>query len=400
MHIDGHCRPEFQAVREAFARNFSERNETGAACCIYFQGNRIVDLWGGEKSPHSPWREDTLGLTFSVSKGMAAAALVVAHGRGLFDLDAPVAEYWPQFGQGGKDRITVRQLLSHQAGLIGIDEPLTLEKLTDPDRMSGILARQRPAWRAGTRHGYHTLTLGWYQAELLRRVDPRGRTLGRYFQEEIARPLGVEFYIGLPEHIDVDRLATTVGFHRLRILLNLGELPLAMILAGMWPRSLVSRSVNPLGLSNPAHLGSAKYRHLEIPSANGFGQARAIAKIYSVLARGGRELRIDRASWRELHATPKSPTGGSRDAILKMDTNYAFGFSRPSRDMRFGYDRSAFGCPGAGGCFGMADPVLQVGFAYITNKMGFRIFDDPRERACREAFYRCLASEGELRKAA
>ena len=183
----------------------------GAACCIYYQGRKVVDFWGGQRSPGHPWQEDTLGLTFSVTKGMAAAALVVAHSRGLFDLDAPVARYWPEFAQGGKDHITVRQLLTHQAGLISVDEPLTVEKLADHDRLAHILARQKPAWQPGTRHGYHTLTLGWYQSELLRRVDPHDRTIGQFFQDEIAKPLGVEFYIGLPAHIAEDQLATHRG---------------------------------------------------------------------------------------------------------------------------------------------------------------------------------------------
>jgi CubicO group peptidase (beta-lactamase class C family) len=397
MPIAGHCLPEFHSVREAFEQNFAQRKEMGAACCIYFQGRRVVDLWGGEQSPGTPWREDTLCLTFSVSKGMAAAALAVAHSRGWYDLDAPVAEYWPEFAQAGKERITVRQLFAHEGGLIAIDEPLTLEKLSDPDQLAQILARQAPAWQSGVRHGYHTLTLGWYQSELLRRVDPQHRTLGRFLQDEVTRPLGVEYYIGLPDHVDTQRLAVTPGFHRLKVLLHLGELPPAMVLAGCWPRSLVARSVNPLRLHNPAQLVDPEYRSLEIPSANGIGQARAIAKIYSALI-GGQELRITGATRRELLAAPQTPPAGSRDAILKMDTNFSLGFSKPSRDMRFGSDASAFGCPGAGGCFGMADPTRQIAFAYVTNKMGFRIFDDPRERACREAFDACLAKQPLLKK--
>ena len=233
-----------------------------------------------------------MALTFSVTKGMAAAALVVAHSQGLFELDMPVAEYWPEFAQAGKERITVRQLLTHQAGLISIDEPLTAESLADHDRLAQILSRQQPAWQLGTRHGYHTLTLGWYQSELLRRVDPRGRSIGRFFEEEIAVPLGVHFHIGLPPHMAENRLATTVGFHRLQLLRHLGEMPVGMVLSGLWPHSLVARSVNILRLSNPAQLALPEYRHVEIPAANGFGQARAIAKVYSVLAGDGQELGI------------------------------------------------------------------------------------------------------------
>jgi len=400
MLSDGYCAPDFQAVRAQFERNFTEQNEAGAAVCIYYRGRKVVDLWGGQRAPGDPWRENTLALTFSVTKGMAAAALVVAHSRGLFDLDAPVADYWPQFAQAGKHRITVRHLLTHQAGLIALDERLTPEILADQDRLALILARQRPAWAPGSKHGYHTLTLGWYQSELLRRVDRLHRTVGQFFNQEIARPLGLEFYIGLPTHIADEQIAVTAGFHRLAMLRHLGELPPAMVLAGIWPSSLVARSVNLLRLNNPAHVGNSTFRGLEIPAANGFGQARAIARIYSVLAGDGRELGINAATRGELFAPASAPPLGSSDAILKIDTSYGFGFSRPSAAMRFGSDPSAFGCPGAGGCFGMADPTAQVSFAYVTNKMGFYLFDDPRERACREACYASLPALSRAKRAA
>jgi len=272
--------------------------------------------------------------------------------------------------------------------------------LADHDRLAQILARQKPAWQPGTRHGYHTLTLGWYQSELLRRVDPQGRTIGQYFQDEIARPLGVHFYIGLPPNIADDQLATTAGFHRLELLRHLGEMPVAMVLAGLWPSSMVARSVNLLRVNNPALVGSPEYRHLEIPAANGFGQARAIAKIYSVLAGDAHELRISSNTRRELLAPASAPQHGSTDTVLKINTNYGFGFSRPSSAMRFGSDASAFGCPGAGGCFGMADPSERLSFAYVTNKMGFHLFDDPRERACRDACFSCLRALRDVKRAA
>jgi CubicO group peptidase (beta-lactamase class C family) len=321
---------------------------------------------------------------------MAAAAMAVAHSRGLFDLDQPVADYWPEFRQRGKGQITVRQLLAHQSGLIAIDRPMTVHELGDHSVLAEILARQEPAWPPGMRHGYHTLTLGWYQSELIRRVDPQGRSLGAFFHDEVAVPLQEEFYIGLPKHVDEERLARTKGFHRLSLLWHLGELPVGMVLSGIWPQSFVARSVNTLRLQNPADIGNPGLRNVEIPSANGIGEARAIARIYGSLAAGGRELGITPRTWHELTRPATLPQLGSRDAILKMHTHYGFGFSRPSRDMQFGSGHSAFGCPGAGGSFGMADPEEQLGFAYVTNKMGYRIFDDVREKAVRDACYQCL----------
>jgi CubicO group peptidase (beta-lactamase class C family) len=400
--IEGIAAPEFHEVRREFERNFVERGEQGAACAIYHRGQKVVDLWGGQRcSVNSlPWTERTLSLVFSATKGMAAAAMAVAHSRDLFELDDPVAHYWPEFQQQGKRHITVRQLLTHQSGLIATDQPLSVQELANHDALAEILARQRPAWPAGLKHGYHTLTLGWYQSELIRRIDPQRRSLGAFFRDEVAAPLKAEFYIGLPKSIEEQRLARTKGYHRLALLWHLGELPRRMVLSGIWPRSLVARSVNPLRLQNPADVGSPELRGIEIPSANGIGEARAIARIYGSLATGGRELGITPRTWQELTAPATPPQLGLHDAILKIDTRYSFGFSRPTRAMQFGSGPTSFGCPGAGGCFGMADPDEQLGFAYVTNKMGFRLFDDVREKAVRDACYRCLRALRGGRRAA
>ena len=196
--IYGEVEPGFEPVREAFGRNFSERDELGAACCAYVDGRKVVDLWGGvaDRESQAPWQKDTLVLVFSTTKGMSALAVALAHSRGLIDYDERVATYWPEFARNGKGNVTVRQLLDHQAGLCAVDEPLGPELLADPGRLAEILAAQRPAWEPGTRQGYHYLTLGLYENELLRRVDPRGRSLGQFLSEEILAPLGEEFYIG------------------------------------------------------------------------------------------------------------------------------------------------------------------------------------------------------------
>jgi CubicO group peptidase (beta-lactamase class C family) len=392
--IEGFASPEFQAVRREFERNFAARGERGAACAVYHRGAKVVDLWGGYRcvSTLAPWTPDTLVLVFSVSKGMAAAAMVVAHAQGLLELDLPVATYWPEFASAGKREVTVRQLLAHQAGLVSLDCRLDAALIADHDHMGEILARQSPAWRPGSRHGYHTLTLGWYQNELIRRVDPQRRSLGRFFHEEIAQRLGVEFYVGLPPSVPADRVATVKGFHRLALLGKFGKLPRKMVLAAIWPQSLVAKSVQCLPLANPASIGDSEFRRVEIPSANGIGQARALAKIYQTLASGGHELGLPERTLRELLAPTRPPRMGAYDAIFKIDTCYHLGFSRPSRDMAFGASSRAFGCPGAGGSFAMGDPDEGLGYAYVTNEMGFQLFDDPREKAVRDACYDCLAA--------
>jgi len=400
--IAGEVSPQFERVRSEFERNFLDRGETGAACTIFHRGVKVVDLWGGYQclKTRKPWTNQTLSLTFSVTKGMAAAVMAVAHSRGYFELDESVAAYWPEFSQHDKGHITVRQLLAHQAGLIAVDQPINAKVLADHDLLANILASQTPQWKPGTRHGYHTLTLGWYQNELIRRTDPDHRSLGTFFQDEIASPLGIDFFIGLPPSVDFNRVSHIEGFHRVSLLAHLHELPPMMVLAGIWPRSLVAKSIRVLRVNNPAELGSQQYREVEIPSANGIGQATAIAKVYDVLARGGKMLGIKPSTWRELVAPATSPVQGDHDAIMKIDAKYNFGFSRPSDGFRFGSDHRAFGCPGAGGSFGMGDPAAELGFAYLTNKMGYRLFDDPREKAVRDACYASLAATSQERLAA
>ena len=346
-NISGYVSPDFERVRYEFERNFIDRGESGAACTIFHRGVKVVDLWGGYQCANTkkPWTDQTLTLNFSVTKGMAAAAMAVAHSRGLFHLDEAVAAYWPEFAQADKKRITVRQLLDHQAGLISIRPSLNAKVLADHDGLANVLASQRPQWTPGDRHGYHTLSLGWYQNELIRRVDPAKRSIGTYFHDEIAKSLGIDYFIGLPKSVNLEHVSTIRGFHRAALLAHLNDLPPRMVLAGIWPRSLVSKSIRILRVNNPADLGSEEYRHVEIPSANGIGQARAVAKVYDVLARGGDELQIQSSTYRDLIAPPLLPKLGGYDAIMKLDTKYNFGFSRPSKDFRFGTDDRAFGCP-------------------------------------------------------
>ena len=207
--IHGEVAPGFEAVRDAFAENFAQNREIGAALSVFHHGRPVVHLWGGlrDREANAPWQEDTLALVFSTTKGLASLTLALAHSRGWLDYDCLVSDYWPEFAQQGKERITVRQLLSHQAGLSAI-EGATLDYATlhDLDALADILARQKPAWEPGTRNGYHALTFGFYENELFRRIDPQHRSLGRFFQEEIARPLGAEFYIGLPPEIPLERI--------------------------------------------------------------------------------------------------------------------------------------------------------------------------------------------------
>jgi CubicO group peptidase (beta-lactamase class C family) len=388
----GASSPGFEEVQAEFSKNFEARNELGAACAVYHRGQKVVDLWGGYRDARSraPWQEDTMVVVFSTTKGLSAMVMAVAHSRGWFELDQPVAAYWPEFGQHGKERITVRQLLAHEAGLSAIDEPLDASKLADLDFMSAAIAKQAPSWEPGTKHGYHGLSLGWFQNELIRRIDPQHRSLGRFFHEEIAERLKIEFYIGLPREVPEERVATIKAFHPARMLLHLNKMPIGMELALMCPWSLTYRSLMNPRLHTPGDISNPEYRVVEFPSANGIGEARAIARAYSAFATGGQELGIKPETMRELTAPAVAPPEGSFDAVMKIETMFSFGFFRPCRSFPYGSSARTFGHHGAGGSVGFADPDEQIGYAYVTNKMGFHMFNDPREIALREACYRAV----------
>jgi CubicO group peptidase (beta-lactamase class C family) len=385
--IAGLVAPGFEAVRVEFERNFTKRGDIGAAVAAYWHGEKVVDLWGGRRTPEgdAPWNEDTMVVVMSTTKGLSAMTLAVANARGWLDYEAPVASYWPEFAQNGKARVTVRQLLGHEAGLVLLDEQVTLEKLHDLDYMARLLARQRPAWPPSTRHGYHTMTLGLYMQELIRRVDPAHRSLGRFFHDEIAVPLGLDFYIGLPPEIPDERLATVKTLSRWRGILALRYTPLATTMKMIRPGSLLRRSFVGL-VADP---NDRAYLEAEVPAGNGVGTARAIARAYAAFATGGTELGITAATFARVTAPPE--VTDPVDAVLGVPSYFSLGFLRPGPDPFFGSSPRAFGSPGAGGSFGFADPEAGVGYAYVMNKLGFYLENDPREKALRDAVYRAIA---------
>lgn len=398
--VDGHVEPGFEGVRYEFERNFTDRKELGAAFAVYHRGKKVVDLWGGhrERKQRSPWRADTLTTIFSSTKGISALTLALAHSRGLFEWDAPVSEYWPEFGAAGKQNITVRQLQAHQAGLSAIDKPLDAQLLSDLDRLAIVLGNQAPAWEPGTRHGYHAISLGWYQSELLRRVDPEKRSLGQFFREELAEPLGLDIHIGLPDSFPDSRIGKIHAMSLLAFLRSRGKphaVPGRMILAMLNRKSISSRSFSNPKLKDPTALNTdPALRGIEIPSANGMADARSIAKLYGVFATGGNEIGLRKETLDDLMADSIDPSGGAHDLVLRTNTHFSLGFMKPDPDFDFASSMRAFGTPGAGGSFGFADPDARLGVAYVMNQMGSYLVDDPREKALREATYRAVSKLG------
>jgi CubicO group peptidase (beta-lactamase class C family) len=390
--IGGDVAPGFEHVADEFRRNFAERRELGAACAIYHRGEKVVDLWGGhrDRAARRSWEEDTLVVLYSTSKGMAASTVAVAHARGLIDYDERVAAYWPEFAQNGKGEITVRQLLAHEAGVAAVDVPLTPRMLADPNVVAAAIAPQRPNWPPGTRHGYHALSLGFYESELIRRVDPEHRTLGRYFQDEIAAPLGIELYFGVPPSVPDERIAEVKAYRRAEVLLHIGPMPGAMLLGFARRNSLTYRAFGNPRLRGPADLNRPEFRAVELPAATGVGQARAVARVYGDLAAGGAELRVGADTLEQLAAPATQPSGGATDLVLRVEAAFSLGFLKPSPKFPFGTSERAFGHTGAGGSFGFADPDTELGFAYAPNRLGFHLRDDPREKPLRDAAYRAV----------
>jgi CubicO group peptidase (beta-lactamase class C family) len=384
FHMAGSVSKGFERVRDAFIENFREREELGGACCIYQDGEKVVDLWGGVKDRvrHEPFQPDTMAIVHSATKGLAAMVMALAHSRGWLDYDERICKYWPEFAQNGKQDITVRQLLAHQAGLFGFDEPVDATVIADIDRLALVMARQRPAWRPGERQAYHAISLGFYESELIRRVDPAHRTLGQVFEDEIRKPLRIDAYIRVPRSLPDSAIAPLAPPSLLE---RLTQMPWPFLLASINPRSVLYRSL----IANP---GTGFYldrqhviaRELEVPSGGGVCSARALARAYDVLACGGSELGLRAETFEALKADAIPARRGFYDECFRGPARFSLGFMKPNESFRFGHP-GAFGAPGAGGAMGYADPAARLGYGYVTTRMGMHLQGDPRDVALRNA---------------
>ncbi|MEV6558742.1 serine hydrolase domain-containing protein [Nocardia sp. NPDC051756] len=365
MTIDGTVAPGFAAVRDAFAANFADQGDIGAAVCVYRDGQPVVDLWGGLADPEAgrPWERDKLQLVYSATKGVVTAAAHLLVQRGLLDLDAPVARYWPEFAAAGKGEIPVRWLLTHQAGLAAIDKPVPLADALAWTPMVDALAAQTPNWTPGTDHGYHGRTFGWLVGEVIRRIT--GRTVGQFLAEEIAGPYDVDFFIGLPA-AQRDRVSRLVFAPKP----DLDSVPDELIPEQLRP--MVAAMRDPESLANRAFqitdppdidFNSPAVHAAEIPASNGIGTARGLARLYAALVGAVDGERLLTAE--TLTAAIREQTSGL-DRVIMLPDRYASGFMLPIADLTLG-GPNTFGHPGRGGSLGYADPERKLAFAYVTN---------------------------------
>lgn len=383
--ISGSVSPGFEPVRDAFARNFETQGEVGAALCVYRDGSPIVDLYGGVADPTTgdPWREDTLTLVFSSTKGITAACIALLVERGQLDLDAPVARYWPEFAANGKAEISVRCVLTHRAGLAAVAGDLTLEEVLAWDPVCAAIAAQAPEWEPGTKHGYHARSYGWILGEVVRRIT--GESIGRFIAKQIAGPLGADFFVGLPAEYD-ERVAPTLPAPAPTDpkMLELRE-------RFMGPDTLLGRVLS--GPSNLFEYGpmwnTRELRAAEMPSSNGICSGHALARIYASMVGNVDGFRLlSEESVR--HACEVHSDGP--DAVIMMPMRFGLGFLRPP-SLAPACPDACFGHAGAGGSLGFADPERRIGFGYVMNQMKLGLVADERASGLVEALYDCLGRE-------
>jgi CubicO group peptidase (beta-lactamase class C family) len=377
--IEGYCEDRFARVREAFMRNFTDHAERGGAAVIAHKGKVVADLWGGwaDVGRKVPWQRDTIVNFFSVSKALCAIAVLRLAQEGALDLDAPVCRYWPEFAAAGKEAVTVRQVMSHKAGLPAIGEPLPDEAMLDWATITGALARQAPWWKPGSAHGYHVNTFGFLAGEIVRRAS--GKSIGTFLREAVAEPLGADVHIGLPlsEHKRVAEFLWPGNPARPEI--APGDDDALMRWNTYW---------NPLGFSGSRWVNTQRWREAEIPSTNGHGNARGIERVYAALANGGE---IDGARILSAAAISEGTREHSAgyDLINQRPSRFGIGFQLTQEERPLGPNKGAFGHFGAGGALGFCDPESGIAFGYVTNDMGPR-WQNPRNRGLIDAVFSSL----------
>ncbi len=381
IKIEGTCDPKFSRVKDAFAANFEARGEVGAAAAVTLDGRPVVDIWAGhaDKAKTKPWNRDTIVNLYSTTKGVTAICAHRLVDKGLLDLDAPVAKYWPEFAQAGKDKLPVRFLLSHRAGLPAVRKTLSDDAFFNWDTMTSALAEQEPWWVPGTKHGYHAITYGWLVGEVIRRVT--GKSPGTYLRDELAGPLGLDLQIGLPAKDDA-RVAGLIAAPPP----GPGEPNLFADIAKN-PESMMAKTfMNPPVMGKPGLVNSREWRGAELPAANGHGTAMALARLYGAVARGG-ELDGVKVLSKESIARCSVEQSYGPDAVLVLSTRISLGFMMSQPGASLGPNPKSFGHPGAGGSLGYADPEAKIGFGYAMNKMQSSILIDPRATALIDAIY-------------
>ncbi|MBW2274801.1 MAG: beta-lactamase family protein [Deltaproteobacteria bacterium] len=390
--VHGHCDPRFERVREIFTANLSSGNELGSAVAFVLDGEPVVDLWGGwlDFDHTREWERDTLVNVYSTTKGMTAICAHQLAERQQLDFDVPVAEYWPEFAAGGKAELKVRDLLCHRAGLPGVRQPLPHGALYDWELITRALAEEEPWWEPGSRHGYHAITYGHLVGELIRRIS--GRSVGQFFEENVAGPLSADFHIGLAAEHDPRTSKLHGKLMDREHMPPANELPefLREFIRSMSDPSTMTGAAFGNPPQKPGDVNSRAWRAAEIPAANGHGTARALARIYGALARGGELDGVRILEPGTIDAAIVEHADGPDAVLGGLPMRFGLGFMLRSPIMPLSPSPRAFGHPGAGGSIGMADPDARVGFGYTLNKMQMGLVGGPGGFKMLRAFFKAL----------
>ena len=377
INIEGYCEDRFKSVKDAFISNFDENLETGASFAVTINGKHVIDLWGGhaDEAKTKQWNKDTIVNVFSTTKVMTTICIHMLVDQGLLDLNAPVAKYWPEFAQAGKENLPVRYLLSHNSGLAGWDKTLRIKKLYKWDLMVELLAAQKPWWEPGTKSGYHTITFGYLLGELIRRITKK--SVGAFFREEIAEPLGADFYIGLPEEHD-NRVADLIAPPPID-LSTFGDID---------PKSVAIRSLtNPM--IDVKETKTREWRNAEIPAANGHGNARSVSRITAALACGGKLDGIRLLSEKAIKRSIEEQSY-STDLVLNVPIRFGLGWGLQNKELPIGPNPNLFYWGGYGGSVIAVDLDAKMSFSYVMNKMVSTLTGDPRSEKLINALYESL----------
>lgn len=399
--VAGFYDTRFERVADEFVRNFQERGEMGASACITIDGEPALDLWGGSANPDTgvPWTKDTLCLVWSCTKGATALCAHMLADRGLLDLDAPVARYWPEFAQAGKEAIPVKMLLNHQSGLAAFREPLPPGAFYDWDLAVRMLAAQEPFWKPGSMHGYHGFTFGWLVGEVVRRVS--GKSLGTFFREEVAEPLGLDFWIGLPEELE-DRVAVEIPAPPPDPSGPVSPMMMAIIMDQTGLQALVMFNSGGHMMPGPEGVfgfNSRAAHAAEIPAAGGLANARALAGMYAPLANGGSLNGVKLVGRDTLARMSAVSSASGLDMTCLAPTRFALGFVKTVDNRRepactendsLIISEEAFGHSGFGGSIGFAEPAERMSFGYAMNKMGDGLGLNARGQSLIDATYLSL----------
>ncbi|MDA1074161.1 MAG: serine hydrolase [Proteobacteria bacterium] len=375
--VHGYCGDAFAPVQAEFEKNFSDRGDVGASVAVSYCGEYVVDLWGGhlDLEKTQPWEKDTIVNVYSSTKTMAALTALLLADRGELDLYAPVSRYWPEFASNGKEKVEVRHFMSHSAGLSGMDEPMRGDDVYDWDRMVGALARQAPWWEPGTASGYHALTQGHLIGEVVRRIT--GQSIGTFFSNEIAGPLGADFYIGTPESV----------FDRIGDLIPPSTGPKA---AGGEEGSIAART-----FANPAVDARASrtsgWRKAEIPAANGHGNARSIVRVQSIVANGGNAFGVNLMSEAGCRAIFDEQSFGE-DLVLGVPLRFGMGYGLTSDLMPMGPNPNIAYWGGWGGSTVVVDMDAKLCVSYVMNKMEADLPGDQRGFKLLQAAYQAITN--------